>query len=91
MQVPLRRGVGLVGEQSGAFEERYNNIKAVVVGAAGKTGQAITRQLLQAPNAQVKGLVRDTEAAVRSLSASVRHVHELASKAFARLSLLASK
>ena len=52
-------------EKSGAFEERFNNVKAVVAGAAGKTGQAITRQLLQAPNAQVKGLVRDTEAAVR--------------------------
>ena len=62
--MPLRRGVGLAEENSGAFEERYNNVKAVVVGAAGRTGQAITRQLLQAPNAQVKGLVRDTVAAV---------------------------
>lgn len=62
--MPLRGAVGMPEERAKTFEDRYTSIKAVVVGAGGKTGQAITRRLLQAPNAKVKGLVRDEVLAV---------------------------
>lgn len=69
LQVPLRGRLSLSTESVEKFEERFDGLEAVVAGAAGGTGQAITKKLLTSSGAKVKGLVRDTSAAVHMLHA----------------------
>lgn len=57
--------VPLQGEDAGSFEERFDNLEAVIAGATGKTGQAIAKKLLTSSGAKVKGLVRDTATAAQ--------------------------